>query len=67
MKRVVNTNYGVPWDKHCSNCVYWSKVDQWCGYCDLDGPISIVEARTHQCGNWKWVVPKYFYVQEGEK
>jgi hypothetical protein len=64
MKRVLNPNLSKPWDNHCSNCSWWSKLNQWCNC--TDGPLADLEARNNWCQNWKWVVPKYLYVYEKE-
>jgi hypothetical protein len=50
---------GKPFDKHCSNCLYWSKLNQWCN--EIDDPVSSSNANRGYCGKWKWVVPKYLY------
>jgi hypothetical protein len=46
-------------DRHCSNCMCWSKLNQWCN--ELDDPVSSSNANRSYCGKWEWVVPKNLY------
>jgi hypothetical protein len=48
-----------PSDKHCSNCRWWSKLNQWCN--ESDGPQSSSDADRGYCKKWEWVVPRYLY------
>jgi hypothetical protein len=46
-------------DKHCNNCMNWSKLNEWCNECDK--PESSSDANHDYCRKWEWVVPRYLY------